>query len=373
MALLKLYIKRFFFLFFLLNTSATAGVLPMFSPEYINEKKNYFLKTDILLANDPFSLESIFNHLKKDFHPKNGKNIAYANERIDTGCITNYGYFGYVYREEIFIKSNRDFIEFFYLTHNKKNLPINKTYTGKFNIKAYKMNGIIYSKKFQKSINSYFFSGGIGLEALYATDMQNGYIKGKAYTISQKNYNFEAFSNYNYTHNYLYKLNVNKSSAYGYTSHIFFNFKHNKINLKFLANDLFSNLYWKNLPYSKVYLNSNNKVYDKNGYAIYNPTVHGKEGYKNYNQRLIKKIRIEEDYKNYNNTFILGSDYIQNIYIPYIIIKHYFSKIFSFSLGYETRFSSVSLAIEYKNVYLHIRSDKLKKPSTLSIMFSIFL
>jgi hypothetical protein len=235
------------------------------------------------------------------------------------------------------------------------------------------MNGIIYSKKFQKSINSYFFSGGIGLEALYATDMQNGYIKGKAYTISQKNYNFKAFSNYNYTHNYLYKLNVNKSSAYGYTSHIFFNFKHNKINLKFLANDLFSNLYWKNLPYSKVYLNSNNKVYDKNGYAIYNPTVHGKEGYKNYNQRLIKKIRIEEDYKNYNNTFILGSDYIQNIYIPYIIIKHYFSKIFSFSLGYETRFSSVSLAIEYKNVYLHIRTDKLKKPSTLSIMFSIFL
>jgi hypothetical protein len=377
MVLLKLYIKKLtkFLLLFCCITPAFAGVIPMFSPQYVTSKNGYYIRENLLLASDPFSISSIFNDLKKDFHPRNGRNVIYANERFDAGYIDkSLNYFGYVYREEIFFDTNKDIAEFIYLTQNKKDLTEGKTYSGALALKAYKMQGISYSRKFE-IINkeNYTVNLGFGVESLFSKEMQDGRLTGSAVANSNNDYTYTATANYNYTHNYLYDLDVDKYAyAYGYSSHLSLYVKSENMSFLFLANDLVGYLYWRHLPHSDVYLNSDNKKYDSNGYARFNPTVSGWEGYVKYKQKLMQKFRVESKYKtSNNNTYTIGSDYMERIYLPYIDVNHPVSKNLSLSCGYETRFSSVAIGMQYKNIHFSIRSDSLTKPSTLATEISV--
>lgn len=371
MVLLRLYIKKLIklFIIFYFITPAFAGVIPMFSPQDITSKNGYYIHSNLLLASDPFSLSSVFNKLNKDFHPRNGINVLYANARFDIGYIDKSdNYFGYVYREEIFFDTNKDIAEFIYRTQNKQGLGENKEYSGTLHLKAYKMQGLSYARKFSiLKKENYTVDLGFGLEGLFSKEMQDGSITGRAVATSNNDYNYNATANYNYTHNYLYKLDVDKSAyAYGYSSNLSLYIKSKNMSFLFLVNDLIGYLYWRHLPHSDVYLNSNNKKYDSHGYARFNPTVSGWEGYVKYKQKLMQKFRVESKYRTFDNIYTIGSDYIEQIYLPYVDINHRVSKNLSLSCGYETRFSSIALGMQYKNIHFSIRSDSLTKPSTLA-------
>ncbi len=376
MVLLNLYSKKLiqFSLTAYLVTPAFAGVLPLFTPSYVTSQDNsFYVNLNTFLSNDPFTLKDLFNGIKTDSpHIKNGTNIAMANVRVDTGYNDKkYGYFGYTYREEVFINTNQDTVELLYLATNKKNLPFGKNYNLYLRIKAFEVQGIEYAKSFTLYHNDgYLLNIGFGLEALQGKDMQDGIVQGKGVINSSKAYSFEIVSHYDYTHNYLYKLDVKKASAYGYSSHLSLYLKKDNLSLLLLANDLLGKLYWKNLPHSDVTLSSYNKVYDADGYVKYKPLASGYEGYKNYIQTLPQKYRAELAYKYKKYLFKLGSDAEYGVYMPYLESDCKVASDFSLGLGYETRFHSVTLKSQYKNFVFNVNADDIFKPSTLGLHIS---
>ncbi len=358
--------------FLSVHAPAYAGVLPFFDPlERMENNSSFCANANTFLTNDPFVLKDLLlNGLKTDSpHIKNGTNIALGSVRADIGYKSEkFGYIGYVYKEEVYIKTNGDTVELLYLATNKKEFPLGKTYKLELSIKAFEVQGITYSNSLELlKKGSWFFKVGYGVEVLQGKDMQNGTVYGNARAEGMKTYSFDAVANYNYTHNYLYKLDVQSAEAYGYSTHFSLYLKKDKFDFLFLVNDFFGRLYWKGLPLSEVRLSSNSKVYDKDGYISYKPTAWGYEGYEDIVQKLSKKYRTQFGYTYGRYLFRGGSDYIYGIYMPYFEGTYRVSQSLDFALGYETRFHSFSLFSRYENFDFGIRVDNLLKPSTLGL------
>ncbi|QOP44512.1 hypothetical protein FJR45_11400 [Sulfurimonas sediminis] len=356
-------------------TPAYAGVIPLFNPSSMIKKNNFSLKTATFLANDPFSLKTLLlSELEGNAHPRSGNNTAVAIERLDIGYTHHkYGYIGYTFREEIFMDASKDTVDLIYLATNKKDLPIGKQFNLSLHIKAYKMQGIIYANHLTLYQNSeWSVDVGMGIEGLCATQMQDGYIKGYALATSKKDYSFSGVSHYRYTYNYLYDLTVNPSTAYGFSTHFSCVVKKKNMTLALLANDLFSELNWKENPYSEVNLQSSNKVYDENGYAKYNPTVWGKEGCSTYKQQLVKKYSAEISYI-YRHKFFYsaGSQYMNNFALPFVTAGYRLNQSTSIDVSYETRYRSFSITSRYRGLLLGIQTNDLFQPSTLGLTFGV--
>ena len=353
-------------------TSAVAGVIPLFNPADPQLYENSFsLKANTYLTNDPFTLKDLLlNGMKGKEHARSGDNIALAVERASFGYgDRKYGYIAYVYREEIFFKMTKDTVDLIYEATNKIDLKTGRNYNLYLLLKAYKMQGIAYSNSicfYKKNGWKMYFGGSV--ELLYASEMQDGYVRGNAIANTSKDYSFFGVSNYNYTHNYLYDLNVNASDAYGFSTHFSLSAQKGKFHFLFLANDLFSRLYWSALPYSDVLLSSDNKEYDAEGYVKYKPLLKGKDGYTKYQQALMQKYRFHVAYS-YNNRlcFSMGSDYMESVVMPYGEARYKFTKDFSLKMGYETRFGAVTLLSRYKNITIGLTADDLFKPSTMGL------
>ena len=356
-------------------TPAQAGVLPLFSPLFADSSSHKcFVQGEILLANDPYSLKSLFfDELKEDFHPKNGRNVAYGDTRFDAGCrYENFGYIGYGYQEAVVALTDKESLELLNMVQTKQELPLDKRYDVTLVLQGYETHNLVYAKSFhfQPFFSSHIWFG-FALEGLYARKMQNGSVYGNAKIVGEKDYDFTAYAFYRYTHNYLYDLSVQSEDALGYATHLEMTYTYNeKFRMQFLANNILSGIYWKNLPLSDVTLSSKNKYYDENGYARYHPTLYGTELKKDYVQKLFRKYRLQGEYKKDADTFVFGTDMVKNIYLPYAEMHHRFHSLWRVKIGYESRFSSLLLGVNYKNRYfLHMRSDSVKKPSTLSLSF----
>jgi hypothetical protein len=355
---------------------AYAGVIPLFNPSSSKKYHHSFsLKVNTYLANDSFTLKDLLlNEMKGDEHIQSGDNVALAIGRFDLGYgDEKYGYIGYTYREEIFLKASQDTVELIYEATNKVDLEVGKYYDLYLLLKAYEMHGMTYANSLQIKKNAWNITLGVAIEALYAKNMQDGYISGYAVANSEKDYSFSGVSHYNYTHNYLYDLTVNPSDAYGYATHFSLALEKGDFHFLLLANDLFSKLYWSALPYSDVYLSSDNKEYDEDGYVKYKPLLHGQEGYRKYKQSLMQKYRAEASY-NYNSNVVytLGSDYIEGIYLPYIACKYSWQDDVSVKVGYENRFGGFSLEGEYKNFTLAFNADDIFSPSALGVSIAVY-
>jgi len=354
-------------IFLTISTSAFAGVLPFFNPSDITNKNNsFYIHLNAFLADDSFALKNSLNGKTNTPHIKSGTNIDLGDIRTDVGYNSKkYGYFGYIYRGEGVIKANEDTIKLIYLVENNRELPIGRYYNFNVSIKAFQAQGVEYAKSFDiYHKNTNIVNIGFGFEALNGINMQDGTIHGHAIQISRNDYDFNIFTNYNYTHNYLYKLHVNKASSYGYSSDLSFYVKKNNISLLLLANDIFGKLYWKNLPYSNVRLVSHKKNYRGNS------LISGREWHKNFTQTLLPKYRVQLAYKHKRYFFKLGSDMMYGIYMPYIESDYMVASGFSLGLGYETRFHSITLKSQYKNFSFNVQVDNIFKPSTLGLSIS---
>ena len=87
-----------------------------------------------------------------------------------------------------------------------------------------------------------------------------------------------------------------------------------------MANDILGKLYWKNLPYSDVSVESDNKHYNENGYVEYSPIISGVEETTGFTQKLMRKWRIQGSYALEKDIFQLGTDYTSDTYLPYVKI-----------------------------------------------------
>ena len=347
-----------------------AGVIQFFDPT--QTPKNRTIKTEFktFIANDPMPIKEFLDDWHGEYTPKDKENIALLNSRFDLGIYLNNLYFGYFYQYDVFIDTNKDFTDLFYAVKNKNDLEIGRHYSLDLDIQGIKQHGVMLSKNSKLVENdSYSLSFGGAVYLSYALDMQDGFTKGDAQASGSKDYIVEGSSSYYYTHNYLYHLDISNSSGYGFGSHIglFFKDKKNNFQIKFLINDALSKIYWKDLPYSKILLKTQNKSYDKNGYLKYTPTISGLEQYRDYTQTLSPKYKLESSFILEDGAIFGGVDFAYSELFPFIKVLYKFDDLQKFELSYESRFESFGVGYSYKNFNISIMADDISNISSLGL------
>lgn len=351
-----------------------ADSLSLFNPNTIDKQsQNVTISMQTLLANDAFSLKGLFHDFHGDFNARNSDYIAIGDIRYDIGTYINDSfYLGYVYRKEVVINTSSDTMKLINQISHELDLPIGKRYQVMLNIEGFETHGIVLAKTIPLYQSGYWYIAlGVGTELLYGTQTQQGIASGEARAVSTTDYDFSLQSDYAYVNNYLYDLDVDKVTSWGYTTHLSLSIAYDKFSMNFIVNDMIGKLYWRNLPYSNVNLSSANKNYDENGYAIYSPIVSGIEGNRKFTQTLMKKWRIKGAYSLGDDIFQIGTDYINDTYLPIIQYTHLYENNMLCTFSYETYFHMVGADVKYKNYYFSIQSNGIIEPSAMKIDFGL--
>ena len=351
-----------------------AGTLSLFNPFFIDKQAQILhVDTQLFLANDPFSLEALFDDFEGKYAYKKNQNYAIGDIRVDVGTyINSLGYIGYTYRKEAIIEISSDTAKLIHQVSNDQNLNSGETYDLFIKIEGFEVQGLTWANTFplyQKY--GWDIQVGFGAELLYGTEGQDGYALGNATANGESDYDFALYSNYSYTDNYLYDYDVPKTTAFGYTTHVALQASYKDFTLLALINDAWGKLYWKNLPYSEVLMSSRNKSYDENGYVEYAPLISGIERNKDFTQTLMRKWRVEAQYKFGKAKLHIGNDRIYGVNIPYVRYDYTHNSELILHCAYETTFNMFGAGVKYKNYRFEIYSNDIIHPSAMKLQAQI--
>lgn len=350
-----------------------AGVVAFFNPNKVtSSSRNIQSNLSYLIASDPISLYGMFHDWDGDYHPKSNTNIAMQDMRLDIGTnLVNDYYLGYFYRYNVYINAGKDFTDFFYRTKNHLDLDPTRTYDLNLNIEGIEQDGFIVAHNkvvFDNGNDSIKIGGAWSFTV--GRDMQHGTINGKATIPSNKSYEASGEVSSYYTHNYLYDLDVKKATAYGYGTDFSIEYKNKAydVDVDFIVNDLWSKMYWKNLPYSHVNINTNNESFDEDGYIHYSPSISGTEVYKDFTQTIDPRYRIEVNKEMQNDlNLAIGTDFIYDTLFPYITVNKDLSESKNILFSYENKFKSFGIDYKDNSFSIGITSDGIQNISTFGL------
>ena len=349
---------------------AIAGPLSLINPIDIQKQpSSLYINTQTLITNDAFSFNALLDDFNGDFNSKDSDYLAVGDIRYDVGThVEGWGYMGFVYRQEAVINSSPDTMLLINQASNKLDLTIGEKYDLYLEIEGFEVLGVTFANSFPLyEKDGWDIRLGIAAELLYGIQTQDGYVQGDGTALSKKDYDFTMYSNYLYTENYLYDLDVDSVTSYGYTTHMSLYVGYEAFSLSLIVNDIIGKLYWDNLPYSDVNLASDNKNYDEDGYVEYDPIISGMEGTTKFTQTLMKKWRIQGSYTLEKDIFQLGTDHISDTYLPYVKYIHQFDNEIIASVEYETYFGMFGSYLIYKNFHFGIHSNDLSDPSAFKV------
>jgi len=349
--------------------TAYSGPLSFFDPFSLPKgPTTLYVNTQMMLSNDAFSLDALFDDFHGKFYEQEGDYSAIGDIRFDVGIpIEGAGYLGYVYRKEAVIKASHDTMSFIYQVSNEHPLNINEQYDIAMEIEGFAAHGMTFSNShILYTRGDIEWRIGYAVELLYATEVQHGNAVGSAVALGEKDYDFHWRSDYLYTDNYLYDYDVSSGHGLGYTSHLALKFHYRQFSASIIANDLMGRIYWKNLPISKVFISSANKSYDANGYAQYEPLVSGYEGTVDYIQTLMQKWRLKLAYTyTDSDSYEIGMDHIYGCDLPYIQYAHIFTEDMLMQMSYESYFSMVGIEVKYQDLKVSLHTNHITNPSAM--------
>ncbi len=352
-----------------------ADVGAFFDPTSSDKSSTLESKISFYLANDAISLKEFFGDWRKNYHPRNGDNVALQDMRIDIGGnFYKDFYIGIFHKYNVFITTNKDFVDLYHTIKNKDDLNQGKTYLLDLKVQGIRASGLLLSG--QKSLyhdKSQTIMIGASLSLMFGHDMQDGIINGRAISLNSKQYQAQGSSRYYYTKNYLYDLDVKSAYGVGYGSDIALSYENSlyDFRIKCIVNDIFSRIYWQDLPYSFVDIQTKNKDFDADGYVKYAPVISGVEKYVDFSQHIEARYKIVVE-KNVYNTFLLlvGMEQLYQMKIPFIQLKTSLDSKQDFAISYESRFSGFGLDYRYENFKIGLITDDLVDFSSFGIRTS---
>jgi len=345
----------------------------MFNPLSKMDTHKYTISTQGFIADDPVSLYDFFHDWEGKYSPNKSDNYALEFARVDIGKSFGDYYIGYFYQRDTFIRTNRGFVDGYYNVKNSIK-PLHDTdYDLELEIDGVIRHGLLMSKSFKiVDDDSRAFSIGVGGFISYSVDVQDGVLKGKGTIYPDGKYDASGVTTYYYMENLLYDLDVEDTYGlgYGFDISMLFVDKDNDYSVTIAINDLLSYTYWKNLPYSLVYIETQNQEFNGD-YVSYNPTIHGWELYKDFKQKIEPKYNVEFSklfFKTY--TLDIGVDYIHTLSLPYIKASKIFDSS-TISCQFDYRYHTFGL--EYINQYIDIKlfTNGFKNASAVGFSFDL--
>ena len=363
---------KYFISLLALTMALKAEVLHFFDTKKAYHEDTLYLQTGYFIANDPVSLKEFFDKWKNDYHPRNGINLALQDFRSDIGTVVAKKYYlGLYHRYNVFIKTNRDFTDFYRTAKNKLPFDDLRTYDLHLKIEGIKESGILlFRQKTLHEDEESLLKVGAAVHMGVGHDMQGGTIDGSARVLNAKSYEIDARSDYYYTHNYLYHLDVDRSYALGagVDLSLYFRSMYYRYEVRLEVSDLLSRMYWFDLPYSYVNIQTKNKYYDENGYVKYNPSINGVEKYVNHTQTISPRYELTFRKSLMSDVSVSGIfAYGYDTFFPTLEVEKVFTQAQKLLVSYDVRFQS--WGVGYGNEFFSIKliADGFSHPSAVGV------
>ena len=327
----------------------------------INPFNTYNIKLNSYIFSDFSYVNDLFIHKKySSYKEKSGKNFSILFLRASVGYNSNLYDIGVFKQENFLLTTNKDTAKFAYQLLNHKQLTENKKYNLFIKLKGFETQGFYLNKFFNVNQNLKFV---IANDFFNVSLMQDGTVTGDGEEYANNKYNYDAHTTYYYSKNFLYKRKVKYQKGYGYNLHFGVLYKQNDFSARLLVNNLYSYIRIKDVPYSNVYLNSNNKNYN-NGYVTYSPLFYGKETYKDYKGSADRKYDV-----------LLSKNilYIEYFKWEQLSLKYIGIKKKNFLLSYEIRNKTISFNAHKNKYFVNLASNNInyKKATVLELSFGL--
>lgn len=137
-----------------------------------------------------------------------------------------------------------------------------------------------------------------GLSVLQAQHLMSGSLDGRFDVIAEDDYDFNAEVDYYYYQDPIFKRpDIVEAKGIGWAIQLSGKWRVNEnwwLSAK--VDDLFSRIRWKDAPYTVAEARTDRKRYDEEGYAIFDPFLSGREGYRSiYYQKLDPRYQLKSD------------------------------------------------------------------------------
>jgi len=353
--------------FLLFTVSSSAKILPFFTPS----SKRVSVHVQGFVADDPVSLKAFFDEWQGAYSPRSGDNVAVELFRVDAGMQFKGVYIGYFYQWDTLMAASRGFVEGFHALKRDISPESPQSYDLGISIDGIERHGAVCSKEVLLYEGKGYTLRAYGAGYLsYDTDTQHGTLKGAGTLFTNSTYSASAVTDYFYMENLLYDgREVEETYGIGYGIHLGLAYDHTAygVHIHLKADDLLARTHWNSLPYSLVYIETENQSFGEEGYISYDPTVSGWELYKDYVQKIIPKYHIDIQ-KEFAEDMMLevGYEEMDYLHMPYISIAKIFDSR-KVELFYEHRFESIGMQYEDKYLKLSFSTNGLDETSAISL------
>ena len=230
------------------------------------------------------------------FTPKD-HNTADASWNAASGVVVDGWRVAAFNRAETFINSNRDAIEFIYLTKKKKDLETGRIYQADISIDGYVASGVevSYGRKLDRLAPG--LSVGVTARYLEPHYLQDGTMTGHIIPQGPKSYNFNLFLDYAYSSNIVYnRTDEEPGGGFGYAADVGLSYRHGGWHAEALMRDIVGSIIWDSAPYTNAFAVTPSTTATTDGYQEFTPSIEGWEGHKRYHQKIPLKTDLSLGY-----------------------------------------------------------------------------
>lgn len=242
------------------------------------------LRVETFAHSEPLSIaNSIFNDYEGNY---SGGTRQMATNWIESGLRWREFGLSYLLRYDYDIRFSKDTARLFGLAKNKKDLPVGE------NIDIYVEAHAFHAQGLRAEFRRDFFTEKIriamGLSLLKANYMLDGHLKATGKIIGEKDYDYSATVEYQYTEDIIFDRQVSPATGSGYSLDFGVTWQiTSKTRTIIKIIDFPGQIAWKKLPFTRAAASSDQKEYDENGYVQIKPAMEGREGfYQKYKQYL---------------------------------------------------------------------------------------
>lgn len=133
---------------------------------------------------------------------------------------------------------------------------------------------------YRYEMNSWAVAGGISV--FKTRHLMSGGLNGEFRALAENEYDFSADVDYLYYRDVIFdRPDLEEASGVGWSFDLMANWQPSEqLDLTLRAEDLFAKIRWSDAPFTLAEANTDNKSFDSDGYAVFAPSISGREGYR---------------------------------------------------------------------------------------------
>ena len=310
-------------------------------------------------GNDWTSIRDFSGNWSRRYTPREGRNLAVAFLRAETGAAYGSWRIGYVHRREAIIDASRDTVDLLYLQNNNLPIAAGRRFDLELDAQLIEADGIKVDKGFEfRLADASSLRLNVAVSALRGSRTRSAAVRGSLAATVPGTYAFDVNWNDVYSDKTYPFITPGSAAGSGHSIDAALEYewgRGNRLSLSVL--DLDSRIAWRDVPSTDARAISATATRDAQGFVVYLPAVAGQNGRKEYIQHLDPKTTLRYSRTAGAFSVAAGAFVVRGIAIPQASVEYRFGEAWRVSLGREFRFGSFNMALRYKSLSLAVSAE----------------